>query len=424
VALRAGRHVDGRRLDLRQRLDLLRRGSGSVEPAPSTAPSPSFAERLDRLRPAGSKKPPRPSDGDVAALLGGERLAPGLVVLERLFPLCHRHGRYSFSEIGTACAPEAPLPDLTAGDVLLDTETTGLAGGTGTLVFLLGLARLEPTALRVRQLFLTGFDGEPHLLAAARDWLGQADRIVSFNGKCFDAPLIATRFRLAGAQDPLAGLEHADLLYPLRRAFGRHWPDCRLQTAEERLLRFTRSDDLPSWEIPAVWFDWVRRGTTHVLPALVEHNCLDLMSLAALIPALAAVYSGAGRMEADCCAIARGYVREGRPELAYAYLRSVGDALDVPARLLLARLHRGQGEWEAAVAVWEPLAEADNAEAVACLAKYHEHQRRDARAALELARRLVFLERSDPAHRHRMDRLEQKLDAGVPGERKTLLCKT
>src|SRR5262249_23289389 len=148
--------------------------------------------------------------------------------------LSHRHGCVSFAHI-----EEAPLHFIAGGDeparerlLFVDTETTGLAGGTGTVAFLLGLARIADGMLIVRQYFLCAFRGEPAMLDHALEWLTPDCRLVSFNGKCFDAPLLATRYQLALRRNPLASLPHIDLLHPARAAFRRNWPDCRLQTAE------------------------------------------------------------------------------------------------------------------------------------------------------------------------------------------------
>ncbi len=404
--------METERPPLRQRLALLRRQNGCG--APGSPRQVTLAERLDRLRPARPGAPGRPSDAELAGLLRGRCLTPGLIVVERLFPLSHRHGDYLLSELSSwrTQSRGGHVAAAQAGDVFLDTETTGLAGGTGTLVFLIGLARLEPPGLRVRQLFVTTFGGEPHLLETAREWLGHAQRVVTFNGKCFDAPLLAARYRLAGMSDPLSGLPHADLLYPVRRAFASRWPDCRLQTAEALLLRFLRAGDLPSWQVPEAWFDWVRRGATQLLPGVVEHNCWDLVSLATLLPVLAAVYTRPGEAQADLCAIARGHLREGKPDAAYGCLCAHAADLDAPGRLLLARLHCSRDAWEAAAAIWEALAVSGNPDALLCLAKYHEHRRRDPGTALDLAQRLVSLEPHQAVHRHRVTRLERKLAAG------------
>src|SRR5262249_57224124 len=134
--------------------------------------------------------------------------------------------------------------------VFLDTETTGLAGGTGTLAFLVGLGRIDGEVLRLRQFFLTGFRGEAALLQAAAAWSAGRQYLVTFNGKSFDAPLLTTRYRLARLPDPFADLHHVDLFHPTRRAVSRQWPDWRPQTPEKRLLGVQPGPDLPAHLLP------------------------------------------------------------------------------------------------------------------------------------------------------------------------------
>ena len=107
---------------------------------------------------------------------------------------------------------------LTASQLLFfDTETTGLAGGTGTRAFMIGAADWHGGALRIRQLTIATMAAETAMLDAFRAWLSPDTMLVSYNGKCYDAPLLATRYRLARQTNPLAGLAHVDLLYPSRR---------------------------------------------------------------------------------------------------------------------------------------------------------------------------------------------------------------
>lgn len=408
---------------LKDRLSLLRKQSGAdqsqpapvAEQAPAAAP---LADRLQRLRGPEVLHPPRRarvSDAEVAALLGGELITDGLILVEQTFPLSFQHGAQLLSHLHSAplaalCEGEAvPCPeDL----VFMDTETSGLAGGTGTLAFLLGLGRIEAGMLRVRQFFLTGFGGEPALLHAAREWLPGGGCLVTFNGKCFDAPLLAARYRLAALEDPFSPLRHIDLLYPTRRAFGRAWTDCRLQTAEQRLLAFARSGDIPGWEVPESWFEFVRAGVTHRLPAILEHNRWDLVSLAALLPLLAHLHDAPDQAEADVLAIARNRLRQGDEGTAYRQLNARQHRLDEPGLLELARLHRRRNEWTEAVVLWERLAEGGSLEALEHLAKYHEHVRHDCTEALVRTRRLIELDGRNPEHRHREQRLLAKLGGG------------
>src|SRR3989442_1696053 len=304
-------------MDLRQRLALLRRQSGASQTTPSPPMSytpDSVAERLQRLRGTPSDSLPHAHrDEHVARLLQGERVADGLVVIEHHIPLLHQHGKRSLTPITTLHHPRPPVGQALPAEqlVFLDTETTGLSGGTGTLVFLLGLGRIDGEVLHLRQFFLTGFRGEAALLQAAAAWTAGRPYLVTFNGKSFDVPLLATRYRLARLPDPFTSLHHVDLFHPTRRVFSSQWPDCRLQTAEKRLLGFQRLHDLPAHLVPETWFAFVRRGTTQQLPALLAHNCWDLVSLVALLPALTEAFSTPVESGADVVAIARYWRAQG-----------------------------------------------------------------------------------------------------------------
>lgn len=406
-------------MDLKSRLSLLRGQGGAAPASASAAPPPlepgsSLRERLARITPHATSPvtASRRSDEQTARLLGGQIVAPGLILVETRIPLSHVHGNQSLAALG-----KAPFHCLTgiegiAADSLLflDTETTGLAGGTGTLPFLLGLARLTGQHFHLRQFFLTGFGGEVALLAEALPWYEAAEHLVTFNGKRFDLPLLATRYRLSRQPDPFRRLGHIDLLYPTRRAFSANWPDCRLQTAERRLLGFSRLDDLPGHLVPQAWFDFIRQGISHRVPGILEHNRWDLVSLAALAASLCHIYESPGRHpEADALAVARDLENRGEAAAAQAHLEAEENHLRPEGLLELARLNRRQGAWNEAVRLWGQLAAQDNLEALEHLAKYHEHVRRDLPAALEAVRRLRTLDGRNPVHIHRENRLLNKL---------------
>jgi uncharacterized protein YprB with RNaseH-like and TPR domain len=258
---------------------------------PATAPS--LAERIARLRVrAAAIGAVSPSDADVARLVGGEVPAPMLVAVSRRHALPLMHGRTLVASARdladgvrlSAGLDARPAPD---GLLLLDTETTGLAGGSGTLAFLVGVARVCNEAIEVIQFLLTGFGGEAALLDRITPLLDGAEHLVTFNGKSFDLPLLRTRARLAGrvlAPDEPA---HLDLLHVTRRRLREGWPDCRLRTAEEEALGFDRVDDLPGAEVPAAWQRWLQRRDPALLPRILDHNREDLLSLAALLAVLA-----------------------------------------------------------------------------------------------------------------------------------------
>ncbi|HWV57003.1 MAG TPA: ribonuclease H-like domain-containing protein, partial [Longimicrobiales bacterium] len=292
------------------------------------------------------------------------------------------------------------------GVVFLDTETSGLAGGTGTVIFLLGLARLAGDALVVRQYMLTAFSGEAAMLESAAEWVGGLEGMVTYNGRSFDLPLVAARCRLTGVTDRFSHLRHLDLLPPTRRAFARRWGDCRLTTAERRLLRFERENDLPGWAAPESWFAYVRHGDATRLPLVAEHNFHDVVTLAALVPALADAHAEPGAFEADILAVARAFERYGASGRAYRLLEEHEAMLDTDGLLELARYYRASNDWPRACEIWQRLAARGVAEAVERLAKYHEHVRRDYAAALALAERLPPV----PDHDRRRHRLRRKLE--------------
>lgn len=261
--------------------------------APQTAgPQPVAPALAERLRTLGGARPtpsaPRDRDEALARLAGGRRVAPSLVLVERRHALPLVHGEVRI-DIAAEAEIEVPIRKRhgiranAARFALLDTETTGLAGGTGTLAFLVGIAWFAADALVVQQWLATSFAGEPSLLAAVRDALARSACLVTYNGKCFDIPLLKTRFALAREPHPFDALMHADLLHATRRRLHRGWPDCRLRTAEAQALAFAREDDLPGAEVPLAWRRWLRDGDARSLPRVLEHNRLDLLSLAALL---------------------------------------------------------------------------------------------------------------------------------------------
>ncbi|MBL8488719.1 MAG: ribonuclease H-like domain-containing protein [Rhodocyclaceae bacterium] len=252
-------------------------------PPPSGRALGELAVRIERLRgramvrgPAG--RPP------LAGALAGVETAPGLVLVERAYPLWHRVGRVPLAGLPGVRAEGFPADPLRC--LFLDTETTGLAGGTGTVAWMVGLGRLGTDAFGLRQWVMAGFAAEAALLGALAAEVRRDDVLVSFNGKSYDLPLLATRFRMHGMPDPFAGLPHLDLRHPLRRRHGAGLPDGRLKTLEEAVLGHRRERDLPGAEAPAAWLAWLRDGRVGLLPEVARHNRADLLAMAALCQCL------------------------------------------------------------------------------------------------------------------------------------------
>jgi uncharacterized protein YprB with RNaseH-like and TPR domain len=406
-------------MSLKARLDLLRRQSGSTADAAEPTPTPGgeIAERLRRLGADGRRSRPSRAKGDpavLAAAMDGEFIADGVMLIQRMLPLTHRHGRIRLADVASAPA-ELPMPGAaTGGDMMfLDTETTGLAGGTGTAVFMVGAARICGAQLTVRQYLLTAFSGEAAMLEHLRGWIGDAATLVTYNGKSFDLPLLRDRYRLSGFRDRFAPDAHLDLLHPVRRLFDRRWPDCRLVSVEERLLGYRRENDMPGSQAPLAWFDFIHGGDGGRLPRVAEHNLWDLVSLAALLPALAEAFRRPGAFTACPYGAARAWLAAGDEDRALEVLSADPRALDERSALELARLYRRQRQWHEAVAIWEGLAAGGSHAAAEELAKYHEHERRDWRTALRYASRLP----DSGAATRRRERLGRKIEAsGAPDQ--------
>lgn len=399
-------------MDLKQRLTALRSQTGARPASTVTGGErpDDLAQRLARLQHARRHARPRREpvdDATLAARVGGRVIAEGVLLIEQRLPLPHA----GLTEL-RGCLPDLPdAAGLHAGDwVFVDTETSGLAGGTGTVAFMLGLARVEGDALRVRQYLLSRFAGERAMLVDALAWLGEGSGLVSYNGKTFDLPLLKTRTRLAGLSPGAWERSHLDLLYGVRRAFDSRWPDCRLASAERRLLGVRRHDDLPGSEAPAAWLAHLQQGDPSRLGGVLAHNRQDLVSLAGLLPVLAAVHRAPHARDADVLAVARRWLRDGRRDQARAVLETALPVLSARGRLLLARLRRRAGAAGEALALLEPLAAQGSVEAIEQLAKHHEHSSGDLRSAVRYARALPHCD----SRRRRLERL--RLKQGSNGE--------
>ncbi|MGH8083654.1 MAG: ribonuclease H-like domain-containing protein [Lysobacter sp.] len=257
-------------------------------------------ETLRRLLGVRERKPALPR-GPVDRSLPGEEIAPGLRLIEHWlpFPAPADALPLAFAKRDDTVAPR----DL----LFFDTETTGLAGGTGTRAFQIGAAdwHLHPRhgdGLRIRQLLITTLAAETAMLREFAGWLSPATVLSSYNGRCFDAPLLKTRYRLARLPCPITPLDHVDLLFPTRRRYRGVWENCRLATIERELLGIVREDDLPGSQAPAAWLSFLRGGSSALLRRVCAHNHQDVVTLARLMLRLVQ----ATHAEADATAAIHG----------------------------------------------------------------------------------------------------------------------
>lgn len=229
-------------------------------------------------------------NGVLEELLGGEE-REGCFVIERRYALHEAHGPVRLAQLlevnGAAlgiAAKDARLAALQPRAALfIDTETTGLAGGAGTLAFLVGVGFFEDEHFLVRQYFLRQPHEESAVLAALQNHLARAQGLISFNGKSFDIPLLASRAILNRMRFDFGSLPHFDVLHASRRLWKERLPECSLGTLEAHILGKSRREDVPGYLIPQIYFDFVRTGKTSQLAEIFAHNREDLVTTAALL---------------------------------------------------------------------------------------------------------------------------------------------
>ncbi|RYG57972.1 MAG: exonuclease [Alphaproteobacteria bacterium] len=261
-----------------ERLQALRRQSGGPKPASVAVPVDPVLDQVAKLRGllrvkrSSAPRIVQSTDRDIP----GVELVPGLWFREQVLPL---DVSWPQALDGTFARSE-PIPS--ADLLFFDTETTGLAGGTGTRAFMVGAADVTPAGLRVRQLTIANTAAEPAMLETFQTWLSPSTILCSYNGRSYDAPLLKTRYRLMRQQEPLSGLAHVDLLYPTRRRYRGVFENCRLATIERRVLGIVREDDLPGSEAPGAWLGYLRGGSSQLLKRVLAHNHQDVVTLARL----------------------------------------------------------------------------------------------------------------------------------------------
>ena len=414
----------------------------------------------------------------IADVLGGRVAVNAFgraLVVERRYESDRFHGTRRVGDCDVADGETLRLLDPAlrppdgAGErtLFVDLETTGLSGGAGMVAFLVGVGWFDMGAFQVRQFLLTSYASERALLCAVAECFDAAALLVTYNGKTFDVPVMETRWMFHRMRMPLETVRHFDMLHPARRLWRGRWSDagagastetggagpstglgagpstrlgagpstglgCRLATLERVLCDVTRVGDVPGIEIPGRYFRFLRSGDARPLEPVLEHNRLDLISLAAVTAhAVQLVERGTTecRDAAEALGLGKVYERAGCFDRALAcYERAADDRsadVDVVAEALYRlglRLRRDR-RFSDAAAVWRRVVELKQGRfgrrselipalrrfAVEALAIHHEHREKDYEGAKELTLQLLEESSEAQAAEHRLSRLERKI---------------
>lgn len=327
----------------------------------------------------------------------------------------------------------------------LDVETTGLAGGTGTYPFLVGLGYFRSDQFMVEQYFMEDFDQELALMNRLSERMPEFQAVVTYNGKAFDVPLLRTRFiynRLRSVWE----LPHLDLLHLARRLWRKRLPSCSLDTIEQRILGIERVHDIAGSLVPQIYFDYVRGLRRERIIPVFDHNAQDVISLAALLARLAHCYRKPSSPELnhafDLIGLSylfecNGQIDQAVESMERALLFARDEHLSHLITAHIAKIYKRQGRWDDAVSLWHVQVAGSyvyNLNAFVELAKYYEHRAKNhARAQEIVVRALKYLElqrelddllnRESPIAnfdailddlQYRLNRLKRRLDKSPP----------
>jgi uncharacterized protein YprB with RNaseH-like and TPR domain len=334
------------------------------------------------------------------------------------FPQDHRHGNTSLNLIQESSknvfgwiAMDESLEDFNFRKALfLDTETTGLAGGTGTLPFLIGMGMFTDKGFSIEQFFMRDYNEEYAVLHAISERLKEYQSLVTYNGKSYDMNILDTRFTLARMENSAIHLHHLDLLFASRRLWRRRILDCSLSNVERNILNFHRTDDVPGFVIPGLYFEYLRSRKGVAIEPVFRHNQMDIITLVALAGLMSKIYKCPGEMlDYPMDFVSLGRVMQAlvrNQDAVFCFKEALSYSMEKEDRKEVLRLLgfslKRLGKWDQAVQVWETMAGSVDYSLTPYeeLAKYYEHRTREFGRAISVVNRamerLHILERLDP----------------------------
>jgi uncharacterized protein YprB with RNaseH-like and TPR domain len=359
-------------------------------------------------------------------------------VVENTYPLDPRSESIPlyFHDSLTAIATWLQEPEISnypaEAFAFIDTETSGLAGGTGTYAFLIGIGKFSKNGFQLSQFFLREPIEEPAQLSAVLATLSDSQVLVTYNGKSFDVPLLNSRFITNGENAPLKSIAHIDLLHLARRLWRDRLHSRTLGSIEENILGAFRSgEDIPGWMVPTIYFDYLKTGDARPVSNVFYHNAMDILSLASLLNHISQLLENPhrGRVIHGIDLISLGKIYEDMGEFdlaAESYQRGLCEELPPNIRSQAIQrwsfMEKRRDNLDISMQLWQSAAEYEEIYAHVELAKIYEHRLRDFPQAIYWTEKAILVVQTQSTSKldrsiwisqleHRLSRLNRKSSA-------------
>lgn len=356
-------------------------------------------------------------------------------IREKRFSIEFEHGPFTLDEfiklppdIFSLLGKDLKMNSVKAEDIIfIDTETTGLAGGTGTYAFIIGIGIFENDEFKITQLFLPDLDHEAAQLFKLSEIIGNRSCLMSFNGKSYDIPLLKNRLILCGLELDFDSFQHLDLVHTCRRLWKNSIGSCSLQNIEKQILKIERSNDIPGHEIPKLYFNYLQHKEPKPLLSVFKHNVIDLLSLVSITKSCSQIFYQPDKIDsqADYSVPLKTFMQLEQFDKVEYYMVNLPDCIQKQEKLLYwqALFYKRTKQWEKSINCFLNLLQIRfTLTPYIEISKIYEHRLKDYKAALDIlnqleARTLVVNElydghtlyHFDEKIRHRKSRLENKI---------------
>lgn len=321
------------------------------------------------------------------------------IVREKSFNLDFTHGPHTLNEfldipqdIFELLGKRTITHTLNHQDIVfIDTETTGLAGGTGTYAFIVGIGLFTENEFKIHQFFLQDYHAEIAQLSKILQLIQSKSTLISYNGKSYDIPLLKNRFVLNKININWDEFDHIDLVHTSRRLWKKIIGSCRLQDVEKYILHIEREGDIPGYLIPQLYFRYLMDKNPYPLLGVFKHNAMDILSLVSIIVAASQLYIEPTRctFDSDFHSAIRPFISLNRYNQALKYIEKLPHHIKQRSKLLhtQALLHKKLGESENALECYKKLIKTKRRHFMPAyieLAKLYEHKLKDYEKAMEV----------------------------------------